>query len=290
MNFHDVLEAAGNVTRASHRVKNSGDVELYKLGVKFTRKIRRQTNISRAKTIESEYFNLLKDRYLITPSDLEILIVRNMAGYDDSNTTNENNTTTNFEPPASPNKGDDNLKGGEVQIALIENLSNEITVAENTDASHFSFKEGQNISVTEDIQDKIKSISDAFNEKTGNDLVITDGMREPADQSKAMYNKLESGEDLTLLYKNKEAVNQVIEQYNLGKEEGKNSDQILENMTKTIQQQVDEDIFISKHLSDKAFDVRNSTMNEQQKESFMKAVEEKGGTVVVEGDHFHVQF
>lgn len=298
MSFTEILEIADSVKRTSHRVKNSGDVALAELGLRVARKVKKQPTIIHAKTIEKEYLWILKEKYFpFLPQDKILPRITSMAGYDDSLPDNPNSTvegTTDIETPNS-NETDNNTETNNPEpppgtyITVVENLANH-TVLSTNDADHYTPKEGEHITVTTELEDKIKSISNDFFEVTGKPIVVTDGLREPDDQASAMFNKLENGENLNSLYKNHDAVNEIVNVYNEGKNNGVSDSQIKENITNTINQQIDDNILISKHLSEQAFDVRSRDMTEEQRTAFEQAVEKYGGKVIVEGDHLHVQF
>lgn len=95
MRLNDILEIADSVKRTSHRVRNSGDVELAKLGLQFAKRVEKQETISKAKEIETEYLWVLKEKYFpILPNDKVIPTIVSMAGYDDGGSSGEDSNST----------------------------------------------------------------------------------------------------------------------------------------------------------------------------------------------------
>jgi hypothetical protein len=157
------------------------------------------------------------------------------------------------------------------------------------DIEHYSIKSGVNM--TDQLEANAGEVADNYFSKTGQDIVVTDGVRTAEDQASAMVYKLENGDDLSI-YTNKEAVKEIKEAYNAAVEAGKSKDEIVSDVTGVIQSQVDSGVYVSKHLAGNAFDVRSQGMTPAQKQDFRKSVAEAGGTVIEEGipPHFHVQF
>jgi hypothetical protein len=157
--------------------------------------------------------------------------------------------------------------------------------------THFSPKD-DSVEIPEGINDKVGEIADGFFTETGKDLVVTDGARDAEDQAKAMFDKLELGDDLQGLYSNKDAAAEIEDAYNEAQEAGKSDEETKEAMQAVIEEQIGNDVFISRHLTEKAFDVRSRDMTADEKAAFKKSVEDAGGKVITEGKpaHFHVQF
>lgn len=135
-------------------------------------------------------------------------------------------------------------------------------------------------------------IADHFFAATGKKLVITDGFRTVATQASAIYSKLKKDGVIKVqkLYSNKLLINSVIKAYR-NPSPGQTS---LEAITFTIQNQVNQGKFISKHLQDNAFDVRSSTFRGlKDYNAFRRAVSKAGMVIVPEvsakDPHYHVQ-
>jgi hypothetical protein len=160
---------------------------------------------------------------------------------------------------------------------------------EDDTEEHFSTKD-DTVEIPDEIKGDVSDIADAFHEKTGKDIVITDGSRDADDQASAMFEKMEAGKNVDKLYLNKEALDEIKQVYEDGKDAGKSDDEIKQDMSDVISEQMNNDTYISRHLLDNAVDVRISDMTKAQQDVFKKAAQDAGAKVIVEGDHFHVQF
>lgn len=151
MNDFEIIEIAESLKRASHRVRNSGDVTLADMGLKFAKKAKKQITSRQAKEVETEYLWILKDRYFpFLPNDKRINTI-SMSGYDDP--ANDDNTV----PPDDTNDveiHDTNAtqvtenRPGEY-VTIVENLNNEQTI-ETANSSEVSF----------DLDSAIKELND----------------------------------------------------------------------------------------------------------------------------------
>ena len=84
MSYTEILEISERLKRTSHRVKNSGDIDLAELGLKIARKVKKQSTLIHAKTIEEEYLSFLKEKYSpILPIDKLPPRIKNISGYVD---------------------------------------------------------------------------------------------------------------------------------------------------------------------------------------------------------------
>lgn len=146
------------------------------------------------------------------------------------------------------------------------------------------------VEISATLEKDIDKISKTYYEATCKELIVTDGQRSAASQAQAIFNKLRvDGENaVRQLYKNKILINEVITAWRNAANENR-----LEEMTRTIQSQIDRGDYISLHLTSKAFDVRSRTMSEKEKRAFKEAVYKRKGKVVDETSsgepHYHVQ-
>jgi|GEM_PF-6978444 len=84
MSFTEIFEISERLKRTSHRVKNSGDIDLAELGLRIARKVKKQSTLIHAKTIEDEYLSVLKEKYSpISPIDKIPPTITSMDGYVD---------------------------------------------------------------------------------------------------------------------------------------------------------------------------------------------------------------
>lgn len=142
------------------------------------------------------------------------------------------------------------------------------------------------------VEDKIKSLADKFHKKTGRSLVVTSGTRDASSQAEVIFEKLEQGDDIVKLYKNKPASIELVHLYQLAKSGHKDRPTTISTLADAIRAQMKGGVFISAHLRAGAADVRSSDMSSSEKRQFVDAVGEVGGlSVMFEATpaHFHMQ-
>lgn len=144
-----------------------------------------------------------------------------------------------------------------------------------------------NILITERLQIKVERLAESYFQAIGEKLIVTSGYRPPARQALAMYNKIVfEGERATRdLYHDKAAIDEVLAAFRLNK--GIPSIAV-QTMTIVIENQMKRQppVFISNHLLDNAVDVRKPTTD---LDVLKRAAAKIGASVLVEGDHFHVE-
>lgn len=140
------------------------------------------------------------------------------------------------------------------------------------------------------VEKKVNEIADAFFNLTKKKIVITDGTRTAAQQAVQVFNKIQAN-NLTI-YTNHKAAQEIKVAFDLARLQGKSKADTLKAMAAVIETQVQRGVFISRHLTGKAFDVRNKDMTPKQQSIFQQVTQTVGGvTVLPEGKppHFHVQ-
>lgn len=138
------------------------------------------------------------------------------------------------------------------------------------------------------VRAKMSQVADEYFNRTGKDLVLTDGNRTPHDQAQRIYDKIQHrGEHI---YTNKKALAEIKAAYNEGAQRGESREQIVGRMSRVIQNQANSGTYISKHLSGQGADVRIKLMSATDREAFRQSVAKIGGARILnEGDHWHVE-
>lgn len=114
-------------------------------------------------------------------------------------------------------------------------------------------------------------------------VVVTSGIRSPAQQAAALAVKLRRGDDLFALYKRHDLVAEIVEAA------GDTSDPDVDAMTRAVEAQVARSQFLSVHLSGAAVDLRTRDLSREQRDQLVAAVRQLGAKPVVESDHLHVE-
>ncbi len=97
------------------------------------------------------------------------------------------------------------------------------------------------------------------------DIVVTSGFRTPERQTRAMFYKIEQGEDITKLYQDKTFANSVIDAY-----------PDLDEGAKAVQAYIDRGGGKTMHLSGNAIDLRTRDLTVEQRQIILDTVEDMG--------------
>lgn len=156
-------------------------------------------------------------------------------------------------------------------------------------AENYTLKPG--VTLSSEIEAKVKQISDRYNALTGRTVVVTSGTRTARSQASAMYGKLAGGDDLSI-YKNQTAAQEIRQAYDDGVVAGRTQDEVIEGMEKVIEAQISQQVYISMHLRQGAVDIRSRDMSNTEKEKFIQAATGIASSIILESTppHFHLQF
>lgn len=153
------------------------------------------------------------------------------------------------------------------------------------------FEALEDVALSGKVEDKLNTMGERFRKRTGKTFVVTSGTRDPDTQAHLIYVKLQVGEDLLKLYKDRVAVLELKRIYDTGRAERRSRGQIVGQLAAAIRAQIKRGIFISAHLKAGAADVRSSTMSEAEKRVFVEIARDAGLAVMLEATppHFHLQ-
>ena len=151
-----------------------------------------------------------------------------------------------------------------------------------TNGRHYTVNQG--ILMTDALRPRLQQLADAYFQRTGRNLHVTSGYRPPARQAAAMYDLIVNRGEAHVrnLYRDKTAVDQILNSYR--NHRGSRS-AAISAMTQTIENQVGNGTYISSHLRSRALDLSISTDGA----ALRQIVGQMGGSVINEGDHYHVQ-
>ncbi|WP_437738560.1 hypothetical protein [Sorangium sp. So ce1335] len=148
------------------------------------------------------------------------------------------------------------------------------------------------VSLAPPVEEKLADIADAYFRRTGKELVVTSGTRDPARQAEAMHELFRHGADVLGLYKDKAAAREIKSAYEEGLAAEQPPEALVEALEDVIRAQIDRGVFISAHLREGAVDVRNRDMTPADKRAFLDGIEEVGGVLALEESrppHYHLQ-
>ncbi len=156
---------------------------------------------------------------------------------------------------------------------------------------HWSLK--ANVRISKPLEKHIDQVANFYYQATGKTLVITDGDRTAGEQAQQILNILKTSgvEKARTTYIQKSLINEIIVVFQKNTTDANR----LVAMTDTIQNQIDQGKYVSKHLKRGAFDVRIKDMSPDDKKALEKAIEAAGGKRLDESSkqgqpHYHVQF
>ena len=151
-----------------------------------------------------------------------------------------------------------------------------------TNGRHYSVNQG--ILMTDSLRPQLQTLADRYHARTGNNLHITSGYRPPSRQASAMYDLIQTHGTgyVRNLYANKTAVDQILSAY---RNNSANRNDAVAAMTRTISNQVGHGTYISDHLRSQALDISTGANFSVLSE----IVRGMGGSILNEGNHFHVE-
>lgn len=153
---------------------------------------------------------------------------------------------------------------------------------------HFT-KKSSAVVLTPALERTADEVADAFFAQTKKNIVVTDGVRTAAQQAAQVFAKIRAN-DLSI-YLNQKAAQEIKRAHDVAVKAGKSRAETLRAMTTVIEGQIARKVFISKHLTRQAFDVRSRDMSAAQKRIFKQVVQDIGVPMIEEGKppHFHIQ-
>ena len=151
-----------------------------------------------------------------------------------------------------------------------------------TNGRHYSVNQG--ILMTDSLRPQLQTLADRYHAATGGNLHITSGYRPPARQASAMYDLIQRNGTgyVRDLYANKTAVDQILSAYRAN---SGSRTEAINAMTRAISDQVAHGTYISDHLRSQALDISTGA----NFSALSRIVREMGGSILNEGDHYHVE-
>lgn len=150
------------------------------------------------------------------------------------------------------------------------------------------FASNPGLDLTPAVVGQTNALHDAVRDRTGFALHVTSGRRGPDRQAAAMYNNL--ADNSSPRYRNQAAFNEVRAAYIAGRAEGLGRAAIVERMSTVLQAQADRGVLISRHMSDRAIDIRMPPAAERAEVLAAIRGNPAVQSVGVEDDHLHIQF
>jgi hypothetical protein len=158
------------------------------------------------------------------------------------------NEDSRLEKEASAEEGED------LEDDLVDELESAVSPTGTTGGRNFTVNDGTVL--TPRLEILAHDLSAAFERRTGKQIHVTSGVRTPEAQARAMWTKLVAKEDLTILYRNKTAVNEVIAA-------AKDQPEVvaIPAMVAVLTAQMGRGVYLSGHMRANSIDVRSKTMS-----------------------------
>ena len=138
------------------------------------------------------------------------------------------------------------------------------------------------------LKERVRTLARRYHKCTGQELVFTSKGRTPTGQAKAMFaNFKKHGTRYVIdIYRKKAAAREIANAYKANRRRPRKA---VREMSRVIQAQLNEGIFISNHLRGLAVDVRSRGRKGARLWVLRQIALSMGGSVLVERDHFHVE-
>ena len=160
------------------------------------------------------------------------------------------------------------------------------------DGNHFRLDNSQ-IQLPPDLREVVREIAYHYWLWTGEDFTVISGARDSRGQADAMFHNWKVGQNPFAVYRDTQRLEEILDAYNEGLDSGESDEQIIERMAAVIEKWRRQGIYISNHLTGRAFDVSYRGMNTEQRAAFREAVKEVLGdldkAMPPERGHLHVQ-
>lgn len=151
-----------------------------------------------------------------------------------------------------------------------------------TNGRHYTVN--PNILMTDGLRPRLETLAARYHAQTGRNLHVTSGYRPPSRQANAMYDLIAAHGTgyVRNLYGNKGAVDEILAAYRA--HSGSRADATAA-MTRAIESQVGRGTYISDHLRSRAIDLGTNADFGVLRD----IVRDMGGSILNEGNHFHVE-
>lgn len=160
------------------------------------------------------------------------------------------------------------------------------------DGDHFRL-DNSKINLPPDLRYLVRKVAYHYWLWTGEDITVISGARDAHGQADAMFHNWKHGQNPFAVYADSQQLEEILKAYNDGLESGASDEGTIEEMTEVIERWRRQGIYISNHLTGKAFDVSYKGLNTEQRAAFREAVKEVLGDLnrhmPYEREHLHVQ-
>lgn len=149
------------------------------------------------------------------------------------------------------------------------------------------------VELPEKVEKTVAEIAEKAQERIGRPIVVTSASRSPQSQAAAMRTKLELGDNVMGLYRDKKAAGQIVKAYRKAKKSGANQAQVTDKMANVIANQVSNGVYLSRHLHEGAVDLRTVDLSATERKQLLAVVKEIPSVtkVILESTppHLHIE-
>jgi peptidoglycan hydrolase-like protein with peptidoglycan-binding domain len=185
------------------------------------------------------------------------------------------------------------ITDGVVDAATVEKAARDgYAIPQDTRAGgdHFSLDSG--VDLSNQGRSSLRRIAQSYYMRTCGKLRVHSGTRTPRQQAQAMWNNMHYRRNQQVRYRNRQAEQEIQETYLEGRRTGADQRATVEAMTRVIERQMSDGIYISRHLEGEAVDILPNTNPPLQPRVLEEVVTQLlgNGRCIPKEDHFHIQF
>ncbi|MGH7778817.1 MAG: hypothetical protein ACREQR_03205, partial [Candidatus Binataceae bacterium] len=159
------------------------------------------------------------------------------------------------------------------------------------DRDHFTTDYGVNL--PPDLREVVREVAYHYYLWTGEDFRVVSGARDSHGQADAMFHNWKHGQNPFAVYGSSQQLEEILKAYKDGSHSHSSDETIIDKMADIIEKRRRQGIYISNHLSGRAFDVSYRSLNTEQRAAFEESAAEVLGDLYThkphEAGHLHVQ-
>ncbi len=164
-----------------------------------------------------------------------------------------------------------------------------VSLIDSTPAGERSYDLKAEVAIPEVIEAPVEEMGRDFHARSGRRMVVTSGYRSPREQASAMYDDFAEGEVGKKYKANLQPyVREVLAVFNENRTGAQA--QVVELMRAVVERQVAGGVYLSRHMTGYAIDLRVNDLAEEARNHLDAAARALGAAPLTENDHRHVQF
>jgi hypothetical protein len=171
-------------------------------------------------------------------------------------------------------------------------VSQEVLHCLQTIHRHLPYRVRSHVGLHQNTELWVHRLARELRRRMGHTMIITSGNRSPEKQAAAMYGKLARGSRYRRLYKKRKLAEEIRQAYRAARRKGMRRQEIIQAMTRVIEEQMRRGCYVSAHLKQVAVDVRSYDMIRRVRRVFRRVTEQVDGVKLLiekRPPHFHLE-